>query len=92
MRFYNGAFMKHEEILEELLDFGPKLVGIYSTTFGWKRAIKTAKALKTLDKNMFVCVGGPYPTAMQECCLNDDTTSIDALVVGEAEQTIPQRV
>ena len=34
VRFYNGAFMKHEKILDEINDFRPALVGIYSTTFG----------------------------------------------------------
>jgi hypothetical protein len=46
VRFFNGAFMRHEEILAEIEQFNPGFIGIYSTTFGWKKAKKTAADLR----------------------------------------------
>jgi len=86
--FSNGAFMSHEELLRRVKAFKPDFAGIYSTTFGWPKAVRTANAVKKLDKEIFTCVGGPYPIAMQEQCLNNASESIDAVVTGEAEPTI----
>ncbi len=88
VKFFNGAFMPHEELMCRVKEFKPGFTGLYSTSFGWPKAIKTADAIKNLDKNIFTCVGGPYPIAMQEQCLNNQSTSIDAVVTGEAELTM----
>lgn len=89
VRFLNGAFMTHAKILKEVLLFKPHFVGLYSTTFGWKKAVYTAEEIKKLEVNdhHFIAVGGPYPIAMQEKCLTD-TTAIDAVVTGEGEITV----
>jgi radical SAM superfamily enzyme YgiQ (UPF0313 family) len=87
VRFINGAFMKHEEILKEVSAFRAEFAGIYSTTFGWKRALKTAADIKRLNRDIFITVGGPYPIAMQERCL-EDSRDIDAVVTGEGEITV----
>ena len=88
VKFFNGAFMTHEQLLRRVKKFKPDFAGIYSTTFGWPKAVNTAKALKKLDEKIFICVGGPYPIAMQEQCFNNGDVSIDAVVTGEAELTI----
>lgn len=88
VKFFNGAFMTHEEILDCVREFSPAFAGIYSTTFGWPKALKTVDALKKLDKEIFTCAGGPYPIAMQEQCLNDGGGNFDAVISGEAEFTI----
>jgi len=87
VRFLNGAFMTHRKILNDVLAYKPDFIGIYSTTFGWNRAIQTASDIKKILKNVFITVGGPYPIAMQETCLMD-STDIDALITGEGEITI----
>ncbi|GMR19408.1 MAG: radical SAM protein [Gammaproteobacteria bacterium] len=88
VNFFNGAFMSHEELLCRVKEFKPDFAGLYSTTFGWPKAMRTADAIKKLDKAIFTCVGGPYPIAMQEQCLNNESASIDAVVTGEAELTM----
>ena len=88
VKFFNGAFMTHEELLRRVQEFRPDFAGIYSTTFGWPKAVNTADAVKELDKEIFTCVGGPYPIAMQERCLSNGGENIDAVVMGEAELTI----
>ena len=87
VRFLNGAFISHEKILHEITNFNPDVVGIYSTTFGWKKALFTAEEIKNINSSFFIVAGGPYPVAMQEKCLND-TSALDAVVTGEGEITM----
>lgn len=88
VEFLNGAFMTHQEILRKLEKFGPGFVGIYSTTFGWSKAKKTAEDIRrSFGENIFVCAGGPYPVALQERCLEEGGEPFDAAVTGEGEFT-----
>jgi anaerobic magnesium-protoporphyrin IX monomethyl ester cyclase len=87
VRFYNGAFMTHGEIMSQVQEFKPQFVGLYSTTFGWEKARMTAAALKSILADVFIVVGGPYPVAVQEKCLYD-CQEIDAAVTGEGEITV----
>jgi radical SAM superfamily enzyme YgiQ (UPF0313 family) len=85
--FYNGAFMGHDEIMAQVREFGPQFVGLYSTAFGWDRACNTAIDIKKDIERVFVAVGGPYPVALQEKCL-EDCDDIDAVITGEGEITV----
>ncbi len=88
VRFLNGAFRSHQSILDEMQDFAPSFAGIYSTTFGWDKAKKTAGDLRRLlGPSVFICAGGPYPTAVKEVCMQDAGTLFDAVVYGEGEFT-----
>lgn len=97
VKFLNGAFMTHEEILKDIEGFKPAFIGIYSTTFGWQKAIRTALDIRRIleysdrqsntNENIFITVGGPYPIAMQERCLEDAGECLDAVVTGEGEFT-----
>ncbi len=88
VKFFDGAFMSHDELLRRVKNFSPDFAGIYATTFGWPKARKTAQAIKRLDKNIFVCVGGPHPIAVQDRCLEDDGQAVDAVITGEGELTV----
>lgn len=85
--YFDGAFLSHSALLQSVEKFGPSIVGIYSTTFGWKRALKTAADIKKKLNDVFVIVGGPYPTVLREKCLLE-SPNIDAVAFGEAEETI----
>ena len=88
VEFLNGAFMSHQQILARLERFDPGFVGIYSTTFGWDKARRTAEEIRNLfGKKLFVCAGGPYPIAVQERCLEEGGDAFDAVVTGEGEFT-----
>ncbi len=87
VKFINGAFLLHDLIMREVEEFGPEVVGLYSTTFGWDKAESTAEDIKKLRKDIFVFAGGPYPVAMKGRCLEEGGLSIDAVVTGEGEIT-----
>jgi len=91
VRFFNGAFLTHEEILRGISAFDPRYVGIYATTFGWYKATETAAAVKRLNAKILTCAGGPYPIAKQEQCLRE-CADFDAVVTGEGELTVPEMI
>jgi len=86
VRFYNGAFMGHDELMQQVQEYQPEFAGLYSTAFGWGKAKMTAAAIKQSLAEVYVTVGGPYPVALQEKCL-EDCPDIDAVVTGEGEIT-----
>lgn len=108
VKFFNGAFMTNEDILRDVKEFQPGFIGIYSTTFGWEKAKKTADDIKRMIPPLhpplnnggnkeglhrpFIAVGGPYPIAAQEHCLEDAGESLDAVVTGEGEFTVLEMV
>ena len=88
VRFLDGAFLPHEEILRQVGKFKPEVAGIYATAFGWPGALKTAADLKRMDPGIFVCAGGPYPVALRQRCLENDGACLDAVVTGEGEHSL----
>ena len=87
VKFLNGAFLSSADIVSSLAEFQPHFVGIYSTTFGWKKAVETAETVRSSHSSAFIAVGGPYPIAMKEQCLHN-AASVDAVVTGEGEATV----
>lgn len=85
VRFLNGAFLSREAIMKELSSFGPDVVGLYSTAFGWPRALLAASDIKKALNSVFICAGGPYPIAIGKDCVQGQ---IDAVVTGEGELTL----
>jgi anaerobic magnesium-protoporphyrin IX monomethyl ester cyclase len=90
-RGVSRAFLSNAEILRQVAGFAPGFAGIYSTTFGWHKAMPLAAALKRLNPAVFTCAGGPFPIAMQERCLVE-CAHFDAVGTGEGEWTVPELV
>ena len=86
VKFFNGAFMTHADIMAGVSAFQPEFVGLYSTAFGWHKTMPAAAELKKILGHVFITVGGPYPVAVQDCL--DDCPDIDAAVTGEGELTV----
>ena len=87
VRFYNGAFRGSEEILRELAAFAPRIVGLYSTAFGWHKARQSAADVRRILPGAFIVVGGPYPIYARAQCLRE-APELDAVVTGEGEDTM----
>ena len=56
VRFYNGAFMEHDEIMQQVQEYQPGFAGLYATTFGWQKAMMTAAAIKQSLPQAFLTV------------------------------------
>lgn len=89
VQFFNGAFLSHDEILDQVFEYRPQFVGLYATCFSWEGALKTAHDIKAANPDVFICAGGPYPSTMSEQCF-DNNLCIDAVVRGEGEVTVPE--
>jgi radical SAM superfamily enzyme YgiQ (UPF0313 family) len=87
VRFFNGAFESREAILRGLAAFAPRVVGLYSTAFGWHKARQAAADVRELLPGALVVVGGPYPTYAGAACLREEP-ALDAVVVGEGEDAM----
>ena len=87
VRFLNGAFMTHEAILRQVREDDCLFVGVYSTAFGWPRAMKTAEAVRKVLPKACIVAGGPYPIAVGDKCLSQ-CSALDAVVTGEGEETV----
>jgi len=84
--FANGAFLTAGEIRRRLERFRPELVGVYSTAFGWGKALAAAADFRSLPGRPFLVAGGPYPIAAQGEGLRE-SGDFDAVVTGEGEET-----
>lgn len=70
--------------------FRPDVVGISALTAEAFLAHKAAAAVKAEDSSVPVIMGGPYPSSDPELVLND--SNIDAVVIGEGEETFTELV
>ena len=86
VRVLDGAFKTHDEILKEIERFEPGYVGIHSNTPLWNKAKRTARDIKKLNKDIFIDLGGPFPIAQKEKCL-EECEAFDAVDIGEGELT-----
>ncbi|MBU0480542.1 MAG: B12-binding domain-containing radical SAM protein [Proteobacteria bacterium] len=89
--FLNGAFLTRAEILNAVGLARPEFVGLYSTAFGWPKAMLAAQEIREILPEVFIAVGGPYPVAVREKCL-EDCPDVDAVVTGEGEVTVVEMV
>ena len=68
-------------------NFTPDLVGISANIVTYRGAIACANAVKVCFPAIPVILGGPYPSSLPQEIL-ERNASIDAVVIGEAEDTI----
>ncbi|MCZ7356125.1 MAG: radical SAM protein [Candidatus Methanoperedens sp.] len=76
-----------EDIKEKLRIERPQIVGITMNTFQTKSTFETAKAVKDVNPEIIVVVGGPHPTIVEKEVL-EACGSIDVSVMGEGEFTM----
>lgn len=87
VRFFNGAFQGSDRILQGLAAFAPRIVGLYSTAFGWHKARAAAADVRALLPASFIVAGGPYPMYAGAQCLRE-SPELDAVALGEAEDAM----
>lgn len=69
-----------------VLSFKPNIVGITMNTFQTKNAKEVVKAIKEINKNILVVIGGSHPSALK-LRIFEDFNNVDISVIGEGEFT-----
>jgi len=82
--------MSFEEIGKRIRVFNPSIVGITCPTPVFDYIIKIAGIIKRLNKDCYVVLGGPHPTALPEDSIRYE--SVDFLVLKEGEKTFKELV
>jgi radical SAM superfamily enzyme YgiQ (UPF0313 family) len=76
----------HEQMLDQLQEVQPDVVGIRSLTISKDCVTIVAKTVKEWDKNCYLITGGPYATDDPADALNKGL--VDVAVIGEGENTL----
>lgn len=87
----DGAFWTHREVIDKVRRFRPGFVGVSANASMWKKAVKTAEDIKAIDPAIHVSVAGPFPSAVEEKCL-ELCKAFDSVVIGEGELTVPDLI
>ena len=87
VKFLSGAFLSHAEILNALAAGRPTSSASIPPRSGGTRPSGPPSGRQVAPPGVFIAVGGPYPMAIQEKCL-EDSPWIDAVVTGEGEITV----
>jgi len=80
--------MSFKDIKNRIAEYNPDIVGITSPTPVFGYILKIAKIVKKINKNCYVVLGGPHPTALPEKSISDE--NIDFLVLKEGEITLKE--
>lgn len=76
-----------EDVKEKIRKEKPNIVGITMNTFQTKSVFETAQAVKDVNPEIIVIVGGPHPTIVEKELL-EACQWIDISVIGEGELTM----
>lgn len=77
------------DIEKKIRDYNPSIVGITCPTPVFGYILKIAGIIKDINRDCYVVLGGPHPTAMPEDSMKDN---IDFLILREGEQTFRELV
>lgn len=91
VQLIDGAFWTHQEIIDKVREFKPGFVGLSANASMWTKAMKTAEDIKAIDPSIHVTAAGPYPSAVEEQCL-EKCGHLDSIVIGEGEETVPELI
>jgi radical SAM superfamily enzyme YgiQ (UPF0313 family) len=80
--------LKIDDILKQLKDKNPKIVGISVNLYSLQVSLKLTEAIKKQMHEVVVIWGGPTPTSSPEKIMQD--SSADAICIGESEETIDE--
>jgi anaerobic magnesium-protoporphyrin IX monomethyl ester cyclase len=76
--------------LEKILgEFRPQLVGLSAMTFQFATMLKVARLVRGFDPGIKIAAGGYHPSLMARELGLEELTSLDFIVRGEGEATLP---
>ncbi len=87
VRIIQQQAKSEEEVLQEIVDFSPHLVGFSVMTYNYPASLSMAEKLKQRDPKTLTVFGGYHPSFFPEM-VNED--AIDFVVMGEGELTFKE--
>ncbi len=72
----------------QIRERGYRLVGIYASTPMIDEACRMASLIKSVDRSIHVCLGGPHPSVTVEETLG--CSDVDSIGMGECEKILPE--
>ncbi len=78
------------EVVREVIENKPLIVGIYASTLLYNNALEISKSIKQVAPEIYTCLGGPHPTVNAEEVISNNT--VDFVVYGEGEHTFLELV
>ena len=85
IKILDMLFHNEEDLIDEIKNFSPDVVGISSLTVEADSMHRIALLTKRISRNIVVVAGGPHPTLFPRDVLSDG--NIDYVVKGEGEKT-----
>lgn len=82
--------LDYKEIYKYIKNFSPNIVGITAHTHNLVDVILTANLVKSIDKHIHVCLGGPHVSIFPQEAINIPT--VDSVVSGEGEEAFAEIV
>jgi anaerobic magnesium-protoporphyrin IX monomethyl ester cyclase len=82
----DGEILGSKDMLEQIYQLRPDIIGITSTTFSFSAAARLSGGLRLTFPDALLLMGGPHPSALPIETL-EMVPSLDGVVVGEGEQT-----
>ncbi|MFC1504283.1 B12-binding domain-containing radical SAM protein [Spirochaetota bacterium] len=81
--------LSNDEIMNEIREFSPHIVGISSTTTreDMEYTFDLCSRIKKHDPTVIILIGKYLATLMPECCLRNP--NVDFILMGECERTLP---
>jgi len=84
VQLIDGCIEGWPMVCEKIKTYSPDIVGIYCLTSIRKKALKVARIVKGINKNVTVVLGGVHPTIMYQQLL-EHYDEVDIVVRGEGE-------
>lgn len=83
-----GIFDISREIVRQINDKKPDLIGFSVFTFNYQRSLKLAMAIKNSGQKAPIIFGGIHPTSVPELVIKQK--AVDMVCVGEGEQALDE--
>ena len=85
----DSIFSSTEDLIKLVYEKKPSLLGVTVMSFSWEKAKLFLFEIKQHFPGLLTIVGGPFPTAWQERCLQE-CPSVDFACIGEGEYMMRQ--
>jgi anaerobic magnesium-protoporphyrin IX monomethyl ester cyclase len=84
---FDGEMKSTNELLKDLGNFQPSIIGLTATTFSFKEVKQLISRLSALFPDSLIVLGGPHASALPEETMNS-IKELNYCVVGEGEETL----